>query len=365
MFARHTLEEDVGQMLLVGFDGTELPDDVREDLQAQRVSGVVLFARNLPTPGSTAALNASIYAASSDPLLPFIAVDQEGGAVQRIREPATRIPPMRAVGTRNSTELAARIGEVLGDELEALGFNLNFAPCVDVDTNPANPVIGDRSFGADPALVSRMAGSVALGLLKNGIIPCAKHFPGHGDTRVDSHLDLPVVDHPAERLQQVELEPFRQLVRIPIPMIMTAHLLVPAVDARWPATLSNAWVTGVLRRELKYGGVVVSDDLEMKAIADRFDATEIAERGLHAGLDLFLVCRSRTLARAMYDALVAIGGRSEAEREMIAIAAGRIRKLKKEWLRPWTPPEDLDARLGSAAAAEVVARVLTRPAEEA
>jgi beta-N-acetylhexosaminidase len=214
--------------------------------------------------------------------------------------------------------------------------------------------MGDRSFGPTAALVARMAGAVALGLLQNGLIPCAKHFPGHGDTRVDSHLDLPVIDHEAERLQSVELEPFRQLVRMPIPMIMTAHVLVPAVDARWPATLSNAWITGVLRRELKYGGVVVSDDLEMQAIADRYSIEETVERGLHAGLDVLLVCRSREKARAAWEHLVRLGQRSEAEREMIAMAAGRVRKLKRDYLRPWTPPEDLGARLATAAHQRVI-----------
>lgn len=339
-----SLRADVGQLLVAGFDGPTLPASVADALSGGRLGGVILFARNLEDAEQTAALNEAVYAATSDQPLPFVSIDQEGGRVQRLKEPPfARWPPMAAVGARRDTDLTAKVGEAMGDELAAVGFNLDFAPIADVFTNPANTVIGDRAFGTDVDTVARHAGAYMAGLTISGVVPCAKHFPGHGDTALDSHFDLPVVEHGLERLQEVEIEPFRRLIAADVPMIMTAHVLVPAVDAQWPATLSNPWITGVLRRQLKYGGVIVSDDMEMKAVADRWEIEEGVERGLMAGVDLFLVCHSEDRWTRAFEHLVALGTKSAAVREQIAMAAGRVGWLKDRWLRPWTRPSDATA----------------------
>jgi beta-N-acetylhexosaminidase len=352
------LRADCGQMLLVGFDGDALPTRLNRALRDGEVGGVILFGRNIVEPAQVAALNASVYAAAADREPPFIAVDQEGGRVQRLRAPLTVVPPMMQVGATRDTRLARAVGEVLGAELEALGFNLDFAPCVDVLTNPENPVIGDRAFGTDPETVTVMAGAVMLGLIQAGMIPCAKHFPGHGDTRLDSHLDLPVVEHDYGRIERIELEPFRRLIRARVPMIMTAHILVPAVDATLPATLSPTWIAKILRQDLDYAGVVISDDLEMKAVADRYSIEEMIELGVPAGLDIFLVCRSEDMWLEAYELLVRGAERSSTFRDRVELAAGRVRKLKKDYLRPWERPAKLDDLLGTIEHRAIVERVL-------
>jgi beta-N-acetylhexosaminidase len=352
-----SLRADVGELLLVGFHGTTLPPAVASALREQRINGTILFTRNIESVEQVADLNAATYDAAGPDRLPFISVDQEGGRVQRLREPFTRLPPMALVGQAGDLDLAAQVGESMAFELEALGFNLDYAPCADVFTNPENTVIGDRAFGTDPETVGRMAGALMLGLNMGGIIPCAKHFPGHGDTLLDSHEALPTIEHGLERLQQVELRPFELLIRGQVPLIMTAHVVVPAVDAQWPATLSPHWLTRILRQQMKYGGVIISDDLEMKAVADRWDIAELAERGLHAGIDIFLVCHTEEKWLTCYDTLVRLGERSSRERDLIALAAGRVRALRHDWLRPWQRPADVRASLGQPLALERIERV--------
>ncbi len=335
-----------GRMLVAGFDGPTLPSFVRSALAESRLGGVILFARNVHTPDQVADLNETVYAAC-DGWLPFVSVDQEGGRVQRIKEPATRVPPMANVGTTGDADLAARIGEMMGDELEAMGFNLDFAPCADVFTNPENTVIGDRAFGTDPDTVAKMAGAYSVGLTTAGIIPCAKHFPGHGDTLLDSHFDLPRVEHDLNRLRAIEFKPFERLIAGRIPMIMTAHIVMPAIDTTHPITLSNQGIAQLLRQKLHFGGVVVSDDLEMKAVADRYSIEEMMHLGVRAGVDLYLVCHTREKWEEAYEVLIKMAESSAHDRELIEIAAGRIRKLEKDYLRPWTRPATLSDRLGT------------------
>lgn len=344
---------DVGELLIVGFDGYELSPGVQEALQAKQIAGTILFSRNIQSIEQVAALNEATYEAAGSDRTPFICVDQEGGRVQRMRDPFVRMPPMSLVGQAGDLDLAAKIGEDIASELTTVGFNLDFAPCADVFTNPENTVIGDRAFGTDPETVGRFAGAVMLGLNMGGVVPCAKHFPGHGDTLLDSHEALPTVDQPLERLQQVELRPFELLIRGQVPMIMTAHVMVPAVDAQWPATLSPQWLTRILRQQMKYGGVIISDDLEMRAVADRWSIEELTERALHAGVDMFLICQSEAKWRACHATLMALGQRSDRERDLIAMAAGRVRALRRDWLRR-TGSEEPRALLGLP---EVQARV--------
>lgn len=279
-----------GQLLHAGFEGLEAPADLLAMIRRGEVGGAILFARNVDTPAQVRELVARLHeAAPADhPLL--VSIDQEGGRVQRLRAPWTEWPPMRVLGERDDPERTRELGEALARELGDLGIDLDFAPVVDVDTNPDNPVIGDRSFARTPEAVGRHASALIAGLQGEGVAACAKHFPGHGDTGVDSHLELPRVDHSLERLREVELPPFAAAAEAGVASVMTAHVIVSALDAERPATLSPTALS-LLRNEIGYDGVVFSDDLDMKAIADHFTPGEATRQAIEAGCDAVLACR--------------------------------------------------------------------------
>jgi beta-N-acetylhexosaminidase len=279
-----------GQLLFAGFEGTELPEDLARLVRAGRVGGVVLFARNLRDPEQVRDLVARLHdlAPGDTPLC--VSIDQEGGRVQRLRAPWTEWPPMRRLGERDDPAETARVARALARELSDLGIDLDFAPVVDVDTNPANPVIGDRSFGRDAERVARHATAFIEAMQGAGVGACAKHFPGHGDTHEDSHVALPRVDHSLGRLREVELVPFRAAARAGVASIMTAHVLLPCFDPSVPATLCGAALE-LLRAEIDYDGVVFGDDFEMAAVAEHFPPREATRRALEAGVDALLVCR--------------------------------------------------------------------------
>jgi beta-N-acetylhexosaminidase len=354
-----TLAEDAGQCLLVGFQGTtEPPQALATALREQTVGGAILFSRNITGDWEElAALNAALDAcrpADGTPI--FIAVDQEGGRVRRVKGPGvTAIPPMLAVGDTGDRELAAKIGEVIATELAAVGFNLNFAPVLDIWTHPENSVIGDRAFGREPNIVAEMAGALTVGHYVAGVCPCGKHFPGHGDTIADSHYELPVLAHTPEELAKRELIPFQRAIKGGIPMIMTAHILMPAIDAVHPITLSRAGLTGLLRDKLGFEGVIVSDDLEMKAVADRYEIEEVVELGLGAGVDVFLICHTQELWLRAHAALVRLGERESWARDAITASAGRVRALKDRYLpTPVFTPGMLAMELATAEHREIV-----------
>lgn len=324
------LQAAAGQLLAVGFDGESLPNDVERALVDGRVGGTILFRRNIVDLEQVRALNLHTLAL---PLAftPWICVDQEGGRVRRLVESmgVSAIPAMRLLGRENDPELAAQLGEIVGRELAALAFNVDFAPVLDVDSNPANPIIGDRAFSTEPQRVAELALAFAKGLLNAGIVPCGKHFPGHGDTDLDSHLALPVLDFDRQRLDALELVPFRAAVEANLPMLMTAHILLPRLDPDHPATLSRPILQGILREELGYTGIVVSDDLEMKAVADRYSVEEAVELGLEAGVDLFLVCHEQERWERAHAALVRLGERDSRTRGMLHQAAQRVIDCKQ------------------------------------
>ncbi|MBW2715004.1 MAG: beta-N-acetylhexosaminidase [Deltaproteobacteria bacterium] len=279
-----------GQLLFVGFEGLELPRDVARLIAAGRVGGVVLFARNIDGPEQVRSLSAALHACAPAGAPLLIAIDQEGGRIQRLRDPWTLWPPMQRLGEVDDPEVTAAVGRALAVELLDLGIGLDFAPCVDVDTNPANPIIGDRSFGSEPMHVAAHAAHFIRSMQEAGVASCAKHFPGHGDTSCDSHLELPRLDHDLARLRAVELPPFASAIEAGVASIMTAHILFPALDAKRPATLAPD-VMAILREELAYDGVVFSDDLEMKAVADHHSPKALVDGCLEAGVDSLLVCK--------------------------------------------------------------------------
>jgi beta-N-acetylhexosaminidase len=287
-----------GQLLFAGFEGTRIPPDLAERIARGRVGGVVLFARNVRDPAQLRSLVDELHRAAPDDAPLCVAIDQEGGRVQRLREPWTEWPPMRRLGERGSVEETRAVARALGRELGDLRIDLDFAPVVDVDTNPDNPIIGDRSFSRDPEAVARHAVAFVEGLQGEGVAACAKHFPGHGDTSVDSHLALPRLDHGLERLRAVELPPFRAAVAAGVASVMTAHVLVPRLHARLPATLCRE-ILDLLRSEIGFEGLVFGDDLEMAAIADHFTPDFATRAALEAGVDALLVCRRADLREAV------------------------------------------------------------------
>jgi beta-N-acetylhexosaminidase len=323
------LSELCGELLVVGFPGAVLDDETSRALAERRRSGVILFRRNVESVHSVFELCRQIVATASDPG-PFIAVDQEGGRVIRIPPPALQLPPMRELGAFERPGLCWRAGAAVGSELLAMGINVAFAPVLDVDSNEHNPVIGDRSFGRDPAVVAEMGAAFADGLQARGVLACGKHFPGHGDTHLDSHLALPAVTHDRPRLDAVELVPFRRAAGS-VGSFMTAHVVFDALEPGVPATLSHRIATDLLRRELGFRGLLFSDDLEMKAIADHYGVEQAAVQAVRAGCDVLLVCSKPELADRAHDALVR---EAEADSDFLARcmeAAERSRSTRRRF----------------------------------
>jgi beta-N-acetylhexosaminidase len=285
-----TLEQKVGQVFMLGFEGTSLNAANRALIHDLHLGGVTLFARNIDNGPQLAQLDASLQTIA-DPVPLFISVDQEGGLVVRVTDGATIFPGNMAVGATGDPQLASQIAQASAGELLAMGVNMDLAPVVDVNTNPLNPVIGVRSFGSNPDLVSNMGAQTIETLQSSGVSAVAKHFPGHGDTSVDSHRDLPVVPYPLERLQSLEFLPFQAAMQAGVDGIMTGHLYLPAIEPQQdlPATLSKTVLTGLLRDKLGYQGLILTDALDMDAIKKDRPASEAAIQAFEAGADMLLV----------------------------------------------------------------------------
>jgi beta-N-acetylhexosaminidase len=337
----------VGQRFLVGFEGHEPSPHMKRLIRDFGVGHAILFAQNVDGPEQVAGLVSEVQSlarAAGHELPLLVAVDQEGGRVARLREPWTLWPPLRALGRTGSEEMARRMGQALAAELSSCGILWDFAPVVDVDTNPKNPVIGDRSFGDDPDLVGRLGAAMIRGLQEGGVIACAKRFPGHGDTEVDSHLDLPAVDHPRSRLEEVELRPFREAIGAGVASIMTAHVLVRELDDLLPATLSPRVLSTLLRQDLAYGGVVVSDALEMKAVAARWRPGGAAALAARAGCDVVAVCQGPDAQVEAIEAVIRAVEAGEIPWSEMDDANDRIRRLKQRFLLPYREPDPKAAR---------------------
>jgi beta-N-acetylhexosaminidase len=303
MTAGASIRSCAGQVLVAGFPGGAPPEVLLVALRRGELGGIILFRRNVETPVQVAELigRCTAQAPRGFPLL--VAVDQEGGRVTRFDAPLLQLPPMRVLGRMGDSSLTARVARMLARQLAAMGFTMNMAPVLDVDTNPDNPIIGDRAFGSTAELVITQAVAFSDGLLSGGLLSCGKHFPGHGDTAADSHLALPRVCHRPERLDAIELAPFRAAIGR-IPALMTAHVVFEELDSGVPATLSRRIVTGLLREELGYDGLVISDDLEMRAVSEGRGVANAGVGAIDAGCDVLLVCSSVDDCLATHAALV-------------------------------------------------------------
>ncbi len=320
--------ESLPSSFILGFDGPTLPDDVK-DLLGRGLAGVALFARNLVDAEQVRDLCRAIREAAVGRPPPIIAVDEEGGRVQRLRRIIGEFPAAREVG-KSGAEAARQAGAVIGAALRGLGFNVDFAPVLDVDSNPANPIIGDRAFSPDPDEVARCGVAFLEALQRTGVLACGKHFPGHGDAAADSHVDLPVIDADPDTLSRREVLPFKAAIRAGLSMVMTAHCLYPALDPDRPATLSRRVVGGLLREGLGFDGCVVTDDLGMKAISDRFTPEEVVVLGMEAGVDLFLHCGVGGEGGRLVETLEALVGRGVVSRERVEVSARRIARLRRD-----------------------------------
>ena len=286
---RRDIRRHVGQYAIVGFDGTAIPQEVRALAREFDLGGVIVFARNVEAPEQVAELAHEAQTLAQDLPL-WVGVDQEGGRVARLRAPFTEWPPMAVLGNSGDTDLTERFARALASELSGVGITLDFAPVLDVHSNPKNPVIGDRALSSDPVTVARLGAVIIRTLQANGIAACGKHFPGHGDTSEDSHHELPVVDHPPDQLREREWVPFRAAIDAGVAVVMTAHVLVPALDAERPATLSRTIVHDQLRQALGQDGLIAADDLQMQAIAGSYTLEDAAAGAVGAGCDLVLLC---------------------------------------------------------------------------
>jgi beta-N-acetylhexosaminidase len=288
-----TTEQKVGQLFLVYFDGTNLSPDLEKMITEYHVGGIIIFPHNLNTLSDLAMLisDAQQAAAGHEPQIPlFVAADQEGWPIWRLPNGATVFPSNMALGATHSTEDARLMAQVMAEEMIALGINMNLAPVMDVNSNPANPIIGTRSFGSSPDLVSRLGTAMIETYQSHGIVATAKHFPGHGDTSVDSHLELPTIEHDLGRLNAVELPPFQAAISGGVDCIMTAHVHVPALHGEpdRPATLSAPILQGLLRKQMGFQGLIATDSLGMLGITSRYDLPTATVLAFEAGVDLLL-----------------------------------------------------------------------------
>jgi beta-N-acetylhexosaminidase len=323
-----------GQLFIVGFDGVTLPPVGQRLLTEFNAAGAILFKRNIETLEQVVALNGQIVDATRSNASPaIISVDQEGGRVARLRDICTPLPPMRKLAelAQNNPTLIYRTAAMMGRELAALGFHLDFAPVADVDSNPNNPVIGDRAFSSNAKEVGRICAEFIKGLQSSGIAACAKHFPGHGDTIADSHHELPVLQHSLERLRECELVPFENAIAAGVATIMTAHVLLPMIDDV-PATLSHKLLTSVLRGELRYDGLTISDDLEMKGIANHYQLRDILVKGFNAGVDLFLICSDTDKAQEAIVETQKLVDAGEIDKDKLAQSLQRVQTLKSKYV---------------------------------
>lgn len=326
-----TLEEKIGQLLIVGFEGREIDDNTRLFIEDLGVGGLIFFSRNIESKDQVTSLVQNIEDISSTPL--FLAIDEEGGTISRLPGEYNRLPNAIDIGNSNDSDLAFEYGVLLGNRVRSLGLNLNLAPIMDINSNPNNPVIGKRAFGATAETVSEIGMQVANGIRSANVIASVKHFPGHGDTSTDSHMELPIIDKTIDEMRDFELLPFKTAIEGEIDMIMSAHILIPSIDGEYPATLSKKILADLLRDEMGYEGVVISDDMTMAAIIDNYSLEEASIDFLKAGGDIILVCHGLENPRLVFDQILHSIDIGELTVEEIDEKVYRILELKDSYLK--------------------------------
>ncbi|MFD0958477.1 beta-N-acetylhexosaminidase [Paenibacillus chungangensis] len=328
-----TLEEKIGQLMIIGLNGTSPDAFTEEMIRTYKVGGFILYGDNIDNAQQTLALLDGLKElnAADDGIPLLLSVDQEGGRVSRLPDEYRSFPKAMAIGRQDDERYSRSTGQALGVAVKSLGFNMNFAPVLDIHSNPNNPVIGDRAYGTDAAAVTKHGLLAMEGLRSEGVVPVVKHFPGHGDTSVDSHIDLPVVNKSLEQLEQLELVPFREAIRQDADVIMVAHLLLPQLDKDSPSSLSEAVVTGLLREQLQYDGVVVTDDMTMGGITDGYGVADAAVKSIQAGIDLVLIGHNSKDQLAAWKAIKQSVDNGQLSQERLDESVYRILRLKQKY----------------------------------
>ena len=325
----------VGQMFMIGFDGATISDDLKKFIQGYYVGGCILFKQNMESPKQIAELINEMQALSKTPL--FIAVDQEGGSVTRLEEPFTQFGHAAQIAATDSPKLTFEAYYAMAKELRAVGINYNFAPVVDVRTNPNNPVITkDRAYSSDPLIVTKIASGAIRGLQRGGVIACAKHFPGHGDTSTDSHKELPKVEHTLERLKKIEWLPFERVIRGGVESVMTAHIFNPNLDPEFPATLS-AQTLAYLRNDLRFQKTIIIDELDMASISKNYPIEIATQKAFAADVDIVLISKGvekqvKAIERILRDVL-----EIKLPLKRIERSSERITKVRNRYILPYKP----------------------------
>ncbi|MEO8796946.1 MAG: beta-N-acetylhexosaminidase [Polyangiaceae bacterium] len=341
-----SLARQCGGLIVGGFSGDEPPASFFGALREGALGGAIVFKRNLTSDVlAIAETNRTLVrAAGSTP--PILCVDQEGGRVARLKAPFVTVPPMLRLAEANDDALIELAARAQGTELRALGFSTGFSPVLDASTNPNNPVIGDRAFSADPEIVARLGVRFGLALQASGVFACAKHYPGHGDTSLDSHFALPTVAREAKSIEAVELAPFRAAAKAGFAAMMSAHVVYSAIDPENPATLSHVFCTDYLRNLLRFEGVLFSDDLEMRALSAQMPIEESAVRAISAGCDALLVCSDEALQLRAHEALVKKSEADSTFRTRIEEAATRVTKLRHAYAPTPQGRQELERVIG-------------------
>ena len=327
-----SLDEKIGQLVTIGFEGYTMDDNITNLIKEQKVGGVILFSKNVENSNQLLSLINSIKTNNSQNKIPlFVSIDEEGGRVSRMPKEITKLPSNGVIGKRNDGDLSYKIGKIIGEELKTFGFNMNFAPVLDINSNPNNPVIGDRSFGNNPDIVNKLGIKTMEGLIQNNIVPVVKHFPGHGDTSVDSHIGLPVVNKDLTELSDFELIPFKEAIKNNVDAIMVSHILLNKIDPNYPSSMSKAVITDMLRENLKFPGVVITDDMTMGAIVKYYDIGDAAVKSINAGSDIILVCHNYDNALKVINSLKTAAQNNIITAERINESVYRILKLKEKY----------------------------------
>jgi beta-N-acetylhexosaminidase len=332
----NTVRRSLGQSLIIGLKGPALTPEESKFISENNIGGVIFFGRNLETPEQILALCRDLQKLSTsmpDRVPLFISIDMEGGRVLRLKEPFTKWPTAAALGKLNSSSVVFELARAMGTELFSIGINMDFAPSCDILTNPKNTVIGDRAFGTDAETVSKLASAFVRGLVKSNIIACAKHFPGHGNTLVDSHEDLPIEETTEQQLEAREMVPFKRTFRARLDLVMTSHILFKNVDPTWPATLSPKIVNGLLREKLRYRNLVVTDDMGMKAITKKYEVGPAAVQAYKAGCNILLYCNDFAAPEQAMKALVDAATKNELDANEINANHRKILDLKKSKIK--------------------------------
>jgi beta-N-acetylhexosaminidase len=330
--SKMSLEEKIGQMIVVGIEGYNLNDNTKNLIEKYKAGGFILFGENVQDTNQLLNLLNSIKEENLKNHIPlFLSIDEEGGQVTRMPKEFKRIPTNKAIGQINNTTFSYKLGDAIAKEIKSFGLNMNFAPVLDINSNPKNPVIGDRSFGSEVDIVSRLGIETMKGIQSANVIPVVKHFPGHGDTSVDSHKALPSVSSDLERLQSFELIPFGEAVKNGADAVMIAHILLPNIDKENPSSLSKTIITGILRDNLRFDGVVITDDMTMGAITKNYNIGEASVKSVEAGTDIVLVCHGYNNAVEVINALKDAVLNGKISERRIEESVYRILRLKKKY----------------------------------